>query len=127
MSETQKFIGKFQLRPRLENEADKDYFERITGCNYQRYEYEPHDIEEAIHDNDLTYYDIESGRKAYLYLENNIYEIIEIEEKDVCGDYCYIEKVDDNTFRFDAQFYNGGCCLSEMLEWGFKKAGSNDR
>ena len=124
MSEMQKFVGKFQLRPRLENESDKDYFERVTGCNYQRYDnFVPHDIEEAIHDNDLTHHDIQFGRKGYLCLENSMYEFIEIEERDVCENYCYLEKIDDGTYRFDAQFYNGGTCLSEMIEWGFRKVG----
>lgn len=124
MSETQKFVGKFQLRPRLENEADKDYFERVTGCNYQRYDnYIPHDIEEAIQDNDLTHYDIKFGRRGYLYLGDNIYEIIEIEERDICDDYCHLEKIDADTYRFDTQFYNGGACLSEMIEYGFKRVG----
>ena len=127
MSETQKYIGKFQLRPRLENETDKEYFERITGCNYQRYDYEPDDINEAIHDNDLTHYDIKYGRKGYLYLQGNLYEIIEIEERDVYDDYCHLEQINDNTFKFETQFYNGGACLYEMIEWGFKKAGNNDR
>ena len=31
MSETEKFIGKIQLRPRKENETDKEYFERVFG------------------------------------------------------------------------------------------------
>lgn len=30
MSETEKSAGKIQLRPRLENETDKGYFERVT-------------------------------------------------------------------------------------------------
>ena len=126
MSETQKFVGKFQLKSRLENETDKQYFERVTGCNYQRYDYEPRGIWEAIHDNDITYYEAKRGQKGYLYLENNIYEILEIQERDVCEDYCYLEKTDDNTFKFEAQFYNGVCGLEEMIKWGFKKDITND-
>ena len=57
MSETEKFVGKIQLRPRLENETDKNYFERVTGCNWQKYDYEPDSIYEAIYDNNLSYYE----------------------------------------------------------------------
>ena len=52
--ETEKFVGKIQLRPRLDNETDKDYFERVTGCNWQKYDYEPDSINEAIYDNNLS-------------------------------------------------------------------------
>lgn len=69
MSETEKFVGKIQLRPRLENETDKDYFERVTGCNWQKYDYEPDSITEAIYDNNLSYYEAKRGQKGYICLE----------------------------------------------------------
>ena len=115
MSETEKFVGKIQLRPRLENETDKDYFERVTGCNWQKYDYEPDSIYEAIYDNNLSYYEAKRGQKGYICLNKNIYEFLELEQRDTEESYCNLEKIQDDTYKFIAQYYNGGCSLDEIL------------
>ena len=127
MSETEKFTGKIQLKPRLENETDKEYFERVTGSNWVRYEeYPPEDIWNALHDNDLTYYEAKRGKKGYLTLDNkNIYEIIEIKQKDIKESYCELEKIGDDTYEFEVQFYNGGTDLEEMIQNEFKRKFTN--
>lgn len=127
MSETEKFTGKIQLKPRLENETDKEYFERVTGTNWVRYEeYPPEDIWNAIHDNDLTYYEAKRGKKGYMTLDNkNIYEILEIEQRDIEESYCILEQLDNNTIKFEAQFYNGGASLEEMIEDEYRRKFTN--
>lgn len=117
MSETEKFVGKIQLKPRLKNETDKEYFERVTGCNWTRYEkYPPEDIQNAIYNNNITYYEAKRGKKGFMSLDNkNIYEILEIEQRDIEESYCVLEQLEDNIIKFEAQFYNGGTNLEEMI------------
>lgn len=121
MSETEKFTGKFQLKPRQENETDKEYFERVTGGKWQVYNYEPDSIQEAIYDNNMSYFEAKHGKKGYLTFGKNIYEILEIQNKDIEESYCELEKISDDTFKFEAQFYNGGCSLSEILQDEFER------
>lgn len=118
MSETEKFVGKIQLRPRLENETDKDYFERVTGCNWEKYD---DSIDEAIYDNNLSYYEAKRGQKGYICLNKNIYEFLELEQRDTEESYCDLEKIQDDTYKFIAQYYNGGCGLGEILEDEMRK------
>ena len=127
MSETNKFVGKIQLKPRKENETDKEYFERVTGANWVRYEeYPPEDIWNALHDNDLTYYEAKRGNKGFMTLDNkNIYEILEIEQRDIEESYCIIEQLEDNIIKFEAQFYNGGTDLEEMIMDEYKEQAKN--
>lgn len=121
MSETVRYEGKIQLRPRLENETNKEYFERVTGKKWQKYDWEPECIEEAICDNSISYYEAEENKKGYICINNNIYEFLEIKEKDVSDCYCDLENIGDNTYKFNASYYNGGTDLTEMLQDEFKK------
>lgn len=127
MSETEKLAGKIQLKPRLENETDKDYFERVTGLEYEvNYSYpEPHkycpeNIYDAIYEHDITYYETKHGKKGYVGLNNNLYEILELKEKGIEDYYCNVKKLDNDIYEFEAQYYNGGCSLEEALEDGFE-------
>lgn len=52
----------------------------------------------------------------FLIIENNLYKIMDLNETDPYDNYCIINKNEDSTFSFSTRFYNGGTCLSEMLE-----------
>lgn len=56
----------------------------------------------------------------YFFYEGDVYEAFEhteIEERDVD----ILTKNDDGTYNFVMQFYNGGTCLSEMIEDALKR------
>lgn len=54
----------------------------------------------------------------YLYINEGIYQIIDHKELGEEDMFCKIHKNDDDTYSFHTRFYNGGTCLSEMLEDG---------
>lgn len=58
--------------------------------------------------------DIEYG--VYIVLNGKLFEIQNYKDLNIYEDYCRIRKLKDGSYAFEAQFYNGGTCLSEMLE-----------
>lgn len=107
MSEQETLKGTVRLIDRKFGESDKDYFERATEGTWHKYTYEPSNIQEAIYDNDLSDKFVCVGKKF-------IFEITELE--DISFDcFCNITPYGDK-FSFTTSFYNGGTCLSEMLQ-----------
>lgn len=69
-----------------------------------------HDIEDLDeHFYDLGFY------KTHIVLNDIVWEFIEKEELDSCGD-SRLVKNPDGTMDFLALWYNGGGCLSEVIE-----------
>lgn len=101
MSDYKCYKGRIKLIERLENESDKDYCERVTGFDYAD------DMRETIYEASLE--------DQYIVLNNNIYEIIEKKEFPD-GDFETRGILPDGSILFIARFYNGGTCLSEVLE-----------
>ena len=61
-----------------------------------------------------SYYDYE----RYFTIKGKLYEIIEA--KDITySDFCIVNENIDETYSFVTSFYDGGTCLTEMLEEGF--------
>lgn len=108
MSENECIRGIIELVPRQENEEDKEYFERVTGQNYKKYDYDPSSLMEAIWDNDLG--------EQFIEIHNSIYKFIEYKELDPYGNFCNITSLPNGQIQFHTMFYNGGTCLQEMLE-----------
>jgi len=52
----------------------------------------------------------------YVFVNKELYEIIEKNNVDPYRYYCDLTYNDDNTIDFVTSFYNGGACLLEMLE-----------
>ena len=55
----------------------------------------------------------------YMYLNGILYKIIE--DKEVDDDVVNITRNEDGTINYVATFYNGGTCLTEVLESVLKK------
>ena len=106
MSETVRIKGKIQKVERLENETDKEYFERVTKGKWQVHNYTPNSIYEAMHDNNLY--------EKYIEIDNSIYKFLEYKEVDPYSSFININKEED-IYTFDTCFYNGGTCLEEIL------------
>ena len=113
MSDYESIEGIIKSIPRKENEIDKDYFERVTGSIYQKYNYSSDNIQEAIYDNNLD--------DKYIYINNQLYEFIEYRQINDYDSYCHLQKIDEDRIKFFTRFYNGGTCLSEMLESSLRK------
>jgi hypothetical protein len=56
----------------------------------------------------------------YFFHGGNIWEAIENKRIDY-EDICFMSQNSDGTYNFVMQFYNGGTCLSEMIDEGLKK------
>lgn len=53
----------------------------------------------------------------YIYINGTLYEWINhICKFDEEESFCELTPLEDNTIQVFAQFYNGGCCLEEILE-----------
>lgn len=57
----------------------------------------------------------------FIILEEELYEFIEHEELEDENFFMKLMPNSDGTISFIGQFYNGGTCLSEMLEDAFKE------
>ena len=57
----------------------------------------------------------EGGYEKYFIIEDAIYEMVDHSETD--DDYfVHMKRNEDGSISFSAQFYNGGTCLSEIIE-----------
>jgi hypothetical protein len=61
-----------------------------------------------------VYYD------RYLIVGDTWFEVLSVENLDIDDSYCNISEVSNGVYKFDTMFYNGGTCLSEMLEEGLE-------
>lgn len=107
MSYDEKHFGKIRLLTLADGQSTNDLCKEL--CEKNNYEFSSYhdDYIECLKDN---------GYEKYLVTENGIYEIFE--HKEVSDD-PYVQKLiplGDGTFEFVATFYNGGTCLSEILE-----------
>lgn len=78
-------------------------------CNKGPWEY-------LWHDNTDDYYGV-------ITIGDDIWGVADIELKD--NEDVYI-KVSDDEYEYYTSFYNGGCCLSEALEYGLEDALKRD-
>lgn len=114
MSEQETWIGKIKRVDRLENETDSEYFERVTKEKWNDEDFTPESINEA-----LDWYSLYDD---YIYANNHLY--VPLELKELCRtSFVEIKDNHDGTFSFYTSFYNGGTCLSEMIEEKLEKMG----
>jgi hypothetical protein len=59
--------------------------------------------------------------KKYFVVKGDLYEFVEHEEIENFDTFCTLTPNEDGTISFHSTFYNGGTCLSEMLEDELKK------
>ena len=96
----------------LGEEEIKDAYSWSENCAYRRnrgtWEY-------LFFDN---CYDFDMEGKFYV-VKGNIYETIE--DKEVEDDASFLKDNGDGTYDYFMEFYNGGTCLSECLEYELEK------
>ena len=111
MSDYESHKGRIKPIFRLENESDKQYFFRATGKDISTEDFD--DLMEAIYDLDLY--------NKYFYVRETIYENLEHEELDPYSSECVLNGNDTDGYTYHTMFYNGGTCLSEIIEEAIEK------
>lgn len=109
MSDYEAHIGKIRKIQPLENESFEDQCKRLY--------YEKGGKSEDYYEGllfDEYYNDV-------FHINGVLYEIFEREEKDPYEYYCHMTDLGDGTYSFNTMFYNGGTCLSEMIEEALEK------
>ncbi len=54
--------------------------------------------------------------EKYLKINNEIWEVVEHEDLDDEDMFCRLSRNSDGTVSFHTRYYNGGTCMSEMIE-----------
>lgn len=110
MSDYETHSGKIKKLIPFENESFEDQCKRLWILNGE--------LEDEYDEGFL----FEKFYKKYLNIKDK--EIWEIFDHVDYGDddmYCRLFKNNDDSYSFDTRFYNGGTCITEMLEDELKK------
>lgn len=112
MSDYESHTGKIKKVEPRENESFEQLCRRLWVDNGQ-------EIEQYKDEGDLF------GEFYEKYLNVNDESVWEIVDHEDNGDdedsFCKLHDNKDGTFSFHTRFYNGGTCMSEMLEYELKK------
>ena len=52
----------------------------------------------------------------YIHKNDTLFKVFEIKDHECDGYFCEVNKTGDDEYRFITQYYNGGTCLSEILD-----------
>ena len=112
MSRTETHFGKIK-KIELQNKTIEQFFQEkcIENSIFK--------IDKGYNTWKETYFDNISYEK-YFIVNNVVWEAIEHTEIDEGDDISIITPNADGTLSFIMQFYNGGTCLSEIIEEGLK-------
>jgi len=111
MSDYESHSGRLLPIKRLENEADFDYFTRVTGK-----EPDKDDLEESFVE---ALYGV-GLEDDYFYAQNTLYRSLDHKRLDPYNTTCHIQGNDEDGYTYNTVFYNGGRSLSEMIEKGLQ-------
>lgn len=113
MSSTETHKGILVEFPRKENEEDKEYLQRLLKYKNKVFREDAYEsLQDYMYEQDL--YENVLYYKNTLYLNENHQEL----DEDV-----NIFTKTDQGIEYFVSFYNGGTCLSEMLEEGLESFG----
>ena len=59
--------------------------------------------------------------EKYVHIDGELYKFIELVDEDPYDSFAHIEELEPGIFNFNSRYYNGGTCLSEMLQEGMVK------
>lgn len=107
--------GRIVLVERGEDEAIKDYFKRVLDDKFEEEEWNDSDgnIYEFISMSDLD--------EEFFYSKEKLYKTIEIKDVDPYDDLQILKEDSRGGYWFEMKYYNGGTCLSEMIEEALEK------
>ena len=96
----------FDLSKQLKGALDDFEYDRMMECVDEDYSVDEY-IRDELYDN-------------YILINNALFKIEDL-ELDEDEDLNIFEKVNDHTYTYLNSFYNGGTCLSELLEDNLSK------
>lgn len=109
MSDYESHSGKLVPFYRIEGESDKEYFQRAFEDNFkEEYWDEDEYIGEFIYACNMY--------KKVFYAKDTIFFNVNHKSLDPYDDIQELEDNGDGTYSYFMRFYNGGTCLSEMVE-----------
>jgi hypothetical protein len=113
MSETKHQKGKLVPIARELGETVKSQIKSVLGNDF---------IEELWHESDTASENANDQiysnnlEDKYQFINLTLYEIKDFEDLDLDRDIAEISKNEDGSINFEFKYYNGGTCLSELLE-----------
>ena len=123
MSETRLQTGKFKKIGEMTPEGVEDYckdmcksfspekYEDVIQNGFKCYE---HSWLEVL--NDEFWKSDEHHKDEILYINGVVYKIYDVENHDADGFFFHKEQIGDGEYKFTTQYYDGGTCLSEIIE-----------
>jgi len=119
MSDYEAHRGRLIPQFRLEDESDLNYLNRVAEQEVTEEEYNDYDgIEETLSELDLY--------EDFFYVNGTLYKNVDHVEASPYHAQ-NLEGNDINGYSYFMMFYNGGTCLSEMIENGLNKLNKNDK
>lgn len=107
MSEVVHYTGKIKLVEKLPNESIEEQCRRIlTQHKYTELNSYCESWEEMLYE---EMYD------NYVIVNDNLYEIVEKNDKEYDTDIFNISDNKDGSYDYEVMFYNGGCSFSEAI------------
>lgn len=118
MSQQETHIGKLELFKRDEDEAELDYLKRVLS-KFNK-EFNEEEFEDFCFGDIYCYLSEVDLYDDVFYVNDKFYINIEHTETDD-GDIQVMKGDDVNGYSYVMSFYNGGTCLSEMIEESLSK------
>ena len=63
-----------------------------------------------------VYNDHAQNNEMYIYNKSILFKVFDVKNYEDYGYFCDVQKTGDREYKFITQYYNGGTCLSEILE-----------
>lgn len=115
MSEYVNYKGKLKLIHKKENETYGDFCKRVAltcpGCDENLPSYYDTWEEYLIYE----FYDY------YVVVGENVYRIMSKQQIDYDESTFDLTKLQDEEYKYNVRYYNGGCCFSEAIQYAFKE------
>lgn len=108
MSETVHYKGVLKKAERYDNETLEEQCKRLLNGKELPFFYDSYE----------EFYSDEYYHKAVIL--NDIIYLVEREDVDPYENIFTISKINDNEFKFEVRYYNGGCSFNEAIENAFE-------
>lgn len=115
MSDYVNYRGKLKLIRKEDNETYDDFCKRLAltcpGCDENLPSYYDTWEEYLVYE----FYDY------YVVVGENVYKIMSKEQIDYNESTFDLTKLQDEEYKYNVRYYNGGCCFSEAIQYAFKE------
>ena len=113
MSDYEHHRGKLILIEKSSTEDQEEFFKRVMGDSFKEDAYKDYLDHKDIYE---FFNDCNAYADFFYKDEYSIYRVEEREEVDPYDDVQVLRENPDGSYYFEMRFYNGGTCLSEMIE-----------